>query len=155
MAPKLEFCINHIFSSKRLPIALACIIIVSLLFLSITSLGDHVFISGVPPPAHINSGSSADSSNTHDGWSRFAYTQYATTPAYLCNSIMLFEILHRSGNKADRLLMYPPTFQLQEGADQSTESRLLRRARDHYNVKLKPIELQRSGGGDGKSCRVF
>ena len=68
---------------------------------------------------------------------------------------MLFEILHRSGNRADRLLMYPSNFQLQEGTDQSTESRLLRRARDQYNVKLKPIEVQRSDGGDGKSCWVF
>lgn len=155
MGPNLDFCINHIFSSKRLPIALACILIMLLLFLSIASLGDRVYISGVPPSADINSVSSAESSNTIDGWSRFAYTQYATTPAYLCNSIMLFEILHRSGNRADRLLMYPSNFQLQEGTDQSTESRLLKRARDHYNVKLKPIEVQRSDGGDGKSCWVF
>jgi hypothetical protein len=63
---------------------------------------------------------------------------------------MLFEILHRLGNKADRLLMYPSSFRLQEGEYESTESRLLRKARDKYNVKLKPIKIQQIDGGDSK-----
>ncbi|KAK9251415.1 nucleotide-diphospho-sugar transferase [Lipomyces tetrasporus] len=58
-------------------------------------------------------------------WSRFAYVQYVTNTAYLCNSVMLFEILHRLGSKAHRLMM------------------LLRQARDKYGVKLMPIEIQR------------
>ncbi|OWP06376.1 glycosyltransferase family 8 protein [Marssonina coronariae] len=40
-------------------------------------------------------------------WSRFAYVQYVTDRNYLCNSVMLFEILHRLGSKPDRLMMYP------------------------------------------------
>lgn len=84
-------------------------------------------------------------------WSRFAYVQYATNDAYLCNSVMLFEILHRLKSKADRLLMYPSDFQIEE--DPNTEShngRLLREARDKYNVKLKAIQVQRRDSEDGK-----
>jgi hypothetical protein len=34
-------------------------------------------------------------------WSDFAYTQYVTNTNYLCNSVMLFESLHRLKSKAD------------------------------------------------------
>ena len=83
-------------------------------------------------------------------WSRFAYTQYATDRSYLCNSLMIFEALHRLGSKADRLLMYPYDFLLSEN-DSSPEARLLRFARDEYAVKLKPIKVIMKGGGGGKS----
>ena len=42
--------------------------------------------------------------NTVD-WSRFACSQYITKGNYLCNSV--FELLHRLGNRADRVIMYP------------------------------------------------
>ena len=73
-------------------------------------------------------------------WSEFAYVQYVTNLPYLCNSIMLFESLHRLGCKPDRLMMYPSEFSLD---DDSIESRLLTKARDEYRVILKPIEVQR------------
>ena len=73
-------------------------------------------------------------------WSRFAYVQYATNSAYLCNSVMIFESLHRLKCKADRLLMYSSSFSLD---DNSTESALLRKAKDEYGAILKPIEVQR------------
>ncbi|KAJ5714703.1 CAZyme family GT8, partial [Penicillium malachiteum] len=79
-------------------------------------------------------------------WSRFAYTQYATDRSYLCNSLMLFEALHRLGSKADRLLMYPSSFLISEN-DTSIEARLLRFARDEYAVKLKPVDVIMKGGG--------
>ena len=85
-------------------------------------------------------------------WSTFAYTQYATDRSYLCNSLMIFEALHRLGSKADRLLMYPYDFLLSEN-DSSPEARLLRFARDEYSVKLKPIEVMMKGGGGGKSSQ--
>ncbi|KAJ5111104.1 Glucose N-acetyltransferase 1 [Penicillium argentinense] len=75
-------------------------------------------------------------------WSRFAYTQYVTNTEYLCNSVMLFETLHRLGSKADRLLMYPFNYSTADD-DNSTESRLLRLARDKFGAKLKPIKIQR------------
>ena len=60
---------------------------------------------------------------------------------------MLFEILHRLDSKADRLLMYPSKFRVNSRDTDTIESQLLRRARDEYNVKLKPIEVQRREGG--------
>lgn len=87
-------------------------------------------------------------------WSRFAYTQYATNRSYLCNSLMIFEALHRLGSKADRVLMYPHTFLLSED-DASPEARLLRSARDDYVVKLKPVNVMMKGGGGGKSSRLI
>lgn len=63
------------------------------------------------------------------------------------DSVMLFEILHRLGSKADRLLMYPSEFRVRSGDNETPESRLLRKARNEYNVKLKPIEVQRREEG--------
>lgn len=87
-------------------------------------------------------------------WSRFAYVQYATNPAYLCNSVMVFEILHRLNSKADRLLMYPSYYELEGDSEkESSNSRLLRKARDQYDVKLKAIAVQRRNSADGKFGR--
>lgn len=87
-------------------------------------------------------------------WSRFAYVQYATSPAYLCNSVMVFEILHRLNSKADRLLMYPSDYELDGDPEtESSNSRLLRKARDQYDVKLKAIAVQRRNSADGKFGR--
>lgn len=85
-------------------------------------------------------------------WSRFAYTQYATNAPYLCNSVMLFEILHRLGSRAERLLMYPSNFEISRAGtdDESKESLLLRKARDEYNVRLKPIEVVARNSDDRK-----
>ena len=76
-------------------------------------------------------------------WSQFAYVQYVTNIPYLCNSLVLFESLHRLGCKPDRLMMYPSKFSLE---DNGVESRLLNKARDKYRVILKPIEVQRKTG---------
>jgi hypothetical protein len=82
-------------------------------------------------------------------WSRFAYTQYATDRSYLCNSLMIFETLHRLGSKPDRVLLYAAEFSSSED-DDSKESRMLRFARDNYGVKLKPIKVQLKGGDGGE-----
>jgi hypothetical protein len=85
-------------------------------------------------PAPVTTGDNVDVD-----WSRFAYTQYVTETAYLCNSVMLFEILHRLGSKADRLLMYPSTFSLDI---KTTQGKLLLKAKDEYGAKLQPITIQ-------------
>lgn len=82
---------------------------------------------------------------TNTDWSQFAYVQYVTNLPYLCNSIMLFESLQRLGCKPDKLMMYPFEFSLE---DESTEARILRKARDEYNVILKPIKIQRRANND-------
>ena len=78
-------------------------------------------------------------------WSDFAYVQYVTNVPYLCNSVMLFESLHRLGSRADRLLMYPEEMDLSEN---SIEGRLLGKARDEYNAVLQPIEIQQRPSTD-------
>ncbi|KAH8812977.1 glycosyltransferase family 8 protein [Xylogone sp. PMI_703] len=80
-------------------------------------------------------------------WSRYAYTQYVTNTEYLCNSVMLFEILHRLGSKADRLMMYPSTMSVDPQSD-SAEARLLLKAQNEYGAKLMPIQVQHRDSND-------
>jgi len=75
-------------------------------------------------------------------WSQFAYTQYVTNTDYLCNSLMIFETLHRMGSKADRLLLYPTTLLNANTTGDSTVDHLLARANTDYNVRLISIEEQ-------------
>lgn len=100
-----------------------------------------------PSPPEVPS---ANTGSSEVDWSRYAYTQYVTNTAYLCNSVMLFEILHRLGSKADRLMMYPSSMH-PDPSDTSTESRLLLKAQKEYGVKLLPIEVQHRAGGDRKN----
>ncbi|KAI1075553.1 glycosyltransferase family 8 protein [Whalleya microplaca] len=87
--------------------------------------------------------------DTHVDWSRYAYTQYVTNAAYLCNSVMIFETLFRLGSKADRVMMYPEDMMdPKETNPSSEEARLLIKARDTFKVKLAPVSIQRRGGGD-------
>jgi hypothetical protein len=90
-----------------------------------------------------SSGGTGDSVN----WSRFVYAPYATNTEYLCNSVMVFEALHRLQSKAHRLLMYPSNYSIHD-LDHTRESWLIRKARDNYGVELVPIEVQRRDSGD-------
>ncbi|GLA12454.1 N-acetylglucosaminyltransferase [Aspergillus niger] len=108
------------------------------------------FVTLLRLPKHPNAARGSDPyytglSGERVDWSRFAYTQYATDRSYLCNSVMIFEALHRLGTKADLVLMYPSKFLVSEN-DSSLEARLIRFARDKYDVKLKPIEVIKKGG---------
>jgi len=85
-------------------------------------------------------------------WSQFAYVQYVTNPDYLCNSVMLFESLHRLGSKADRLLMYPATYSLDKTS--AYEGYLLLKARDEYNVTLVPVDIMSKNLSFSKSPTV-
>ncbi|KAJ6006999.1 hypothetical protein N7522_005350 [Penicillium canescens] len=60
---------------------------------------------------------------------------------------MRFEALTRLERKTERFLMYPSHFPL-DIEDKGTESRLPRKARDEYNVKLVPIKVQSRDCGD-------
>ncbi|KAK8192790.1 nucleotide-diphospho-sugar transferase [Phyllosticta capitalensis] len=75
-------------------------------------------------------------------WSKYAYSQYATNGAYLCNSIMAFDALEKLGSKADRILFYPDNWDLEVTASDDRDSQLLVMARDKYRVKLIPMHMQ-------------
>ncbi|KKA30092.1 hypothetical protein TD95_005321 [Thielaviopsis punctulata] len=77
-------------------------------------------------------------------WSRFAYAQYVTNTAYLCNSVMFFEALQRHDSKAQRVMMYPRTMMAPDATDANGnyDAGLLIKARDEYGVKLSPIDVQ-------------
>ena len=76
-------------------------------------------------------------------WSRYAYSQYATDQAYLCNSVMVFEALDRLGSRADRILMYPEEWDTEISDGKDRNSQLLVIAREYYKVKLLPIKVQK------------
>ncbi|KAF4539138.1 Glycosyl transferase family 8 [Lasiodiplodia theobromae] len=75
-------------------------------------------------------------------WSRFAYSQYATNGAYLCNSVMLFSQLAALGSRADRVLFYPEEWDLTVESTRDRDSQLLVMARDTLGVKLIPMNMQ-------------
>lgn len=78
-------------------------------------------------------------------WSRYAYSQYATTSAHLCNSVMLFEALDRFGSKPARILFYPSTWDTEIASSKDRDSQLLVMARDKYKVTLIPVEMAVDG----------
>ena len=88
-------------------------------------------------------------------WSRYAYTQYVTNSDYLCNSVMILELLHKLGSRADRVVMYPShmfndTHAANGGATQNDDIRLLMKARDEFGAKLIPIQVTHRDGNDGE-----
>ncbi|KAL4783885.1 nucleotide-diphospho-sugar transferase [Aspergillus varians] len=87
-----------------------------------------------PPLSHIN----------YDlvDWSRYAYTQYATSSPYLCNALLVFDALERLGSRAQRVLYYPRDWDVIVESDQDRDSQLLQIAKTKYNVMLVPIELE-------------
>ena len=76
-------------------------------------------------------------------WSRYAYSSYATTSAYLCNSVMMFEALERLGSKADRILFYDEGWDLHVSDATDRNSQLLVKARDAYGVKIYPAQFEK------------
>lgn len=154
----IKFHFWHIFSSKRARELALILLIFLLLAWTSTWLTSNrsltkSFASG-PITAACQNGTAKDSFKESVDWSRFAYVQYATNHDYLCNSVMVFEILHRLNSKADRLLMYPSNYELDGDPEtESSDSRLLRKARDQYDVKLKAIKVQRRNSADGKFGR--
>ncbi|KAJ5780727.1 hypothetical protein N7457_005887 [Penicillium paradoxum] len=139
--------LSNLSRSLRIIIAIIVLffIIETLLLLSNAPSDAHFYnFNHSPPPAPTNA----------LDWSRFAYVQYVTNTPYLCNSVMLFETLNRLQSKADRIMMYPMKFSLDEN-DNGTESRLLRKARDEYKVKLVPIEIQSRASGDATWAESF
>jgi hypothetical protein len=152
---QVKFNVVQILTSKAVR-AIAILIILFLVVIGLfnlpsTHLGPFRQDSGESPSTPPSRGGKdySTSPGASDGvdWSRFAYVQYVTNSAYLCNSVMLFEILHRLGAKADKLMMYPSWIDV-DGT--SADSTLVRKVRDNYGVKLQPIQVQSRPSGDCK-----
>lgn len=88
-------------------------------------------------------------------WSRYAYIQYATSETYLCNSVMVFEALHRLGSRADRVLFYPDDWDLIMEDSYARTGQLLRLAKSRYNVQLIPVKIKGIKGQDASGLPVL
>ncbi|KAH7357064.1 alphaN-acetylglucosamine transferase [Rhexocercosporidium sp. MPI-PUGE-AT-0058] len=140
--PKPTF--RQILKSKPVRTVLAILLaFVALIYLRRSFHEHHVWARLTGPSCYYTEPLTHPTSpaGTNVDWSKFAYTQYATNLEYLCNAIMIFETLHRLGSKADRLLLYPNKYSLDVSLG-TTESRLLLKARDEFNVTLKAIRVQ-------------
>ncbi|KAI9927306.1 hypothetical protein ASPWEDRAFT_122416 [Aspergillus wentii DTO 134E9] len=82
-------------------------------------------------------------------WSRYAYSQYATSESYLCNAVMVLEALDRLGSRADRILFYPESWDTEVSSAGDRSSQLLVMAREKYKALLIPIDVQMIKGGSG------
>ncbi len=136
--------LRQLLKSKPTRIAIAIIIgFFGFLFLRSRFRNMHVLSRLTGPSCYFSEPQVPDESYLSQDvdWSQYAYALYATNTEYLCNAIMLFETLQRLGSQADRLLMYPNTYSLQDTSG-SAETRLLLKARDEYKVHLAPIEIQ-------------
>lgn len=143
--PLVVFFLAGSTMPRSFPKALRAIIAIVILLVIVES---PLILTDKPTAVYFPGHHSGQVDVTAVNWSRFAYTQYVTNTAYLCNSVMLFETLHRLNSKPDRVMMYPSEFSLDENSAEP-ESRLLRKARDEYNVKLVPIKVQSRASGDG------
>ncbi|KAI1130501.1 glucose N-acetyltransferase [Nemania abortiva] len=163
----LKPSLGQILASKRIRYTGSALAIVGFFFLAFRNYDQ------IPTLATMRGGSGASSAvvgangdcppavvPAFDGasvdWSKYAYTQYVTNKDYLCNSVMIFETLHRLKAKADRVMMYPENMMSPTETDPSSnEAKLLVKARDQYGVKLVPVSVQRRAGGDATWAESF
>jgi hypothetical protein len=143
----LKPSVSHIVKSKRIRTTAGALVLVIIL----TCIFRHEFY--IPSYTAFRKSQFGQISSVVVGgsgvdWSQYAYTQYVTNEAYLCNSVMIFEALHRLGSKAERLMMYPNSMDI---GSRNEASQLLRKAQNDYVVKLMPIEVQHRSGGDCKN----
>ncbi|KAI0536501.1 glucose N-acetyltransferase [Xylaria digitata] len=160
----LKPSLGQILTSKRIRYTASALAVVGLFFLAFRNYDQFPTLSTIrgSSPAAISTNANCPPAvvpsfdDASVDWSRYAYTQYATNKEYLCNSVMIFETLHRLQAKAERVMMYPekmmdPT----ETNPDSYEAKLLVKARDQYGVKLRPVSVQRRSGGDATWAESF
>lgn len=148
--------ISQMLMSKRVRLAVTAAVLftLALFFYSVSGYSTikawpKLEIPGIEPPKTVLSEGEVD-------WSRFAYTQYATNSAYLCNSVMIFETLFRLGSRADRVLMYPKAMMDPNRTEAAnSDQMLLIKARDAYGVKLVPIQVQSRASADTTWAESF
>ncbi|KAK5684819.1 hypothetical protein LTS10_002894 [Elasticomyces elasticus] len=84
-------------------------------------------------------------------WSQYAYAQYVTNDAYLCNSLMIFTSLRKLGVRADLLMMHPEDW---SAGNDTVSGRLLLQASE-LGVRLAPVRVQHLEGGDSTWADSF
>ncbi|KAK4448428.1 nucleotide-diphospho-sugar transferase [Podospora aff. communis PSN243] len=152
--------VGAILSSKMTRAGLVSLLLIISLFAFTRRFDDlrkatFQWREGDPVPDHGVDWSVADSEENVD-WSRYAYVQYVTTEHYLCNSVMLFERLHRLGSRADRVMLYPDhMLDSRNPLSKTHNTQLLSKARDEYKVKLVPIQVQFRESSDDTWAESF
>ena len=81
-------------------------------------------------------------------WDRLAYVQLVKEPTAVCEALILFAELQRQGSLADRLLLYPRSWdESEQGASiggsrmqMATARRLLKTTASNYGVRAQPID---------------
>ncbi|KAK5725934.1 hypothetical protein LTR15_004124 [Elasticomyces elasticus] len=84
-------------------------------------------------------------------WTQYAYAQYVTNDAYLCNSLMIFTSLRTLGVRADLLMMHLEDWSV---GNDTVSGRLLLQAVE-LGVRLAPVRVQHLEGGDSTWADSF
>ncbi|KAE8452023.1 hypothetical protein EG329_002188 [Mollisiaceae sp. DMI_Dod_QoI] len=85
-------------------------------------------------------------------WSKRYYVQYVTSPEYLCNALMVWSEIEEIGSRAQRMMLYPSTWDPNKIDDYSPSldytpiARLLQEAQTKYYVKLQPVDIMHRNG---------
>ena len=148
--PTFSETLSLYLKSKRVRVVIALVAILIVGSLTIHQAGNRIpsLRQGVGGFSSNGGDEFTAPSDPHDptvDYTQFAYVQYVTNSAYLCNSLMIFEALKRAESQAHRLMMHPRDWSIDESST-SQDSRLLRKARDEYDVELVPIDVQRRSG---------
>lgn len=119
------------------------IVAIVLFLLNVSRLGIQRFqrtrIDTGHPLLQVSNETTSSAASGDVDWSQYAYFQYVTNADYLCNSLMIFESLHRLESKASRVMLYPQEWTADMG---SGEGRLLLKAHDEFHVHLHPVAVQ-------------
>ncbi|KAF2150243.1 glycosyltransferase family 8 protein [Myriangium duriaei CBS 260.36] len=86
-----------------------------------------------------------------NGMNCVAYSQYAGRASALCNALMIFETLHKTGSQADRVLLHNQDW---KAGDKNYMGKLLSRAKE-YQVKLVPVKIAPTHGDDWSWQETF
>lgn len=80
-------------------------------------------------------------------WSTVAFAQLVSEPSLVCEAVMHFAVLERHNHQAQRVLLYPRTWDKRRTGERtmvdttlSTARRLLDQARLRYGVQLMPMD---------------
>jgi hypothetical protein len=139
---------------ERLAILLALILFTAFLayhhdrFHFVDSAAHHVWNSSINNRLRLagSRGGSLIPAWSRVDWSEFAYVTYATTPDYLCNSLMLAESLHRLGAKPETLILHAAN-----STSSPASARLLQNAVKLYGARVESVQVLNSSSATSSS----